>query len=124
MAKEGVETVTIRRNLPGGPVDDFYGEEDDNLADVAVLKRCIIWPRAATRDSERGIHTIAGLHIFVPSGQVEWDAAVAEADRELRPEDHVVARGKDWQMEGDVGDWRKKAGDPVGYLFEVGRWSS
>lgn len=125
MAAKGSETATVWRAMPGTPDDDFYGDEpgEDRMAGVAVLDRCIIYPRASSTDGERGLHTVEGLHIFVPHDEVVWDPAQPEADRELRPEDKVIARGEEWMLEGAVGDWRKKDGRRIGYLFEVMRWS-
>lgn len=124
MAKRGTETVVVRRAASGGSDDDFYGDTVLPPTGVAVLDACIIWPRASSASSERGITTISGLHIFVPHDALEWSPLVAEADRELRGEDLILARHREWRVDGDVGDWRKKTGNQIGYLFEVVRWAS
>lgn len=124
MAAKGSETVTVRRVMPAAPGsdDDFYGSAPEaREAGVAVLDRCIIWPRASSSDSGRGVTTIEGLHIFVPHDEVFWDPTLTE--QELLPEDKVTARGQDWELDGAVGDWRKKRGNRIGFLFEVKRWS-
>lgn len=125
MAKRGTETVEIKRYVSTGDDDDFYGDTSTQLAVVATLQECIIWPRASSADADRGVTTISGLHIFVPPDAIFWDADVPLAEQELTGEDHVVARGKDWQLDGDAGDWRKpKTGRRLGWLFEVKRWSA
>jgi len=124
MVAKGSETATIRRKGQGDADDDFYDEPREELMHgVAVLDRCVVWPRASSSDSGRGVTTIEGLHIFVPHSEVFWDPALPEAEQELRPEDQVFVRGKAWQLDGAVGDWRKKRGNRVGFLFEVVRWS-
>jgi hypothetical protein len=124
MAAKGTETAAVRRQR-ADEEDDFYGDEAaaEDMAGVAVLDRCIVWPRASSSGGERGLYTIEGLHIFVPHGEIVWDPALPLEEQELRPEDKVTIRGEDWQLESAVGDWRKKRGNRVGYLFEVGRWS-
>lgn len=125
MAKRGTEQVLIKRQVSTGSDDDFYGDTSTQLEVVATLEACIIWPRASSADSERGVTTISGLHIFVPPDEIYWEASVPLAQQELTGEDHVIARGADWQLDGDAGDWRKpKTGMRIGWLFEVRRWSA
>lgn len=123
MARRGTETVVVRRATSGGSDDDFYGDTSLPPTAVAVLEACIIWPRASSSSSERGITTIEGLHIFVPHDAVEWAPGTPPEEQELQSEDLVLARHRDWEVDGAVGDWRKKSGNQIGYLFEVRRWS-
>lgn len=126
MAKRGNESAVVRRATSASADDDFYGEPSGTgpEAAVAVLDSILVWPRAAGSESERGITTIEGLHIFVPADGVTWAPEVAEEDQELRPEDQILVRGREYRMDGAVGDWRKKSNERVGWLFEVQRWAS
>lgn len=124
MAQKGTETATVRRKAEGDDDADFYGDEvEETMTAVAVLDKCIVWPRASTSSTERGVTTIEGLHIFVPHDEVVWAPGLTFDEQELLPEDKVTIRGKDWQLDGAVGDWRKKRGNRVGFLFEVTRWA-
>ena len=122
MAKKGAETATVRREMSSDQ-GDFYGDTDVVERGIAVLDKCIVWPRASSSDSGRGVTTIEGLHIFVPHDEVFWDPTLPVDEQELLPDDKVTVRGKDWMLDGAVGDWRKKRGNRVGYLFEVRRWA-
>ena len=122
MAKKGAETAVVRRMVKSDE-DDFYGDVGSTESGVAVLDRCIVWPRASTSDDSRGVTTVEGLHIFVPPDELEWDPSLPVEERELRPQDKVTVRGEDWMLDGAVGDWRRPRGKRVGYLFEVVRWS-
>lgn len=123
MPKKGSETIAIRRAADrSGTADDYYSDNEAPTEGVGAATRCILWPRASSSESERGTHTIAGLHVFVPPDEIAWDPNLPEDERELRPEDRVTARGEDWRLDGDVGDWRKRTGNRVGFLFELRRW--
>lgn len=124
MAQRGSESAVIRRSATEDNEDDaFYGDRTVEAA-VAHLDSIMVWPRASQVSSERGVTTIEGLHIFVPPDGVTWAPDVPEADRELRPDDMILVRDKEWRMDGAVGDWRKKSGSRTGWLFEVERWSA
>ncbi|MDQ3275339.1 MAG: hypothetical protein M3Q39_10015 [Actinomycetota bacterium] len=116
MAARGTETVLFIR--PGQA--NRLGEPGAEVI-VATLEECIIYPRSSSEQGDRGIHTIRGLHIAAPQDAVVFASGLAGADQELRGSDEIEARGQRWVVDGAVGDWRKKDGEPVVYLFETMR---
>lgn len=121
MAKSGTETLTVTR-ATASEDDDFYGDAPSgDPVTVASTETAVVWPRAAEINTGRGIVTIEGLSIFVADGELEWH--VPDGERDIREKDRIHVRGKDWMLEGVVGDWRKKNGDRVGDLFNLTRWS-
>lgn len=115
MPAKGVEELVIRREQR-----DRYGDVIGEVA-VAYQAQAILWPRASIETSDRGVVTIEGLHVFVPDGQTTWAPGVAPEDQEIRPTDVITARYESWEIDGAVGDWRKKRGNKVGLLYEVKR---
>lgn len=119
MPAEGTETVEVYR--AGGP-PDRYGQTPPGTL-VATLRDCIVWPRASSDRSDRGITTTEGHNIWVPDGRVTWSESVPVPDREIKPSDEVWVRGSKEAIDGQVGDWRKKNGMRKGYLFETKTWA-
>lgn len=115
MPAKGSETLLIKR-----AEKDRYGDEGPAVL-VATSRQAILWPRASSETSDRGIVTIEGFHVFVPTGQTTWEAGVPEEAQHLRSTDIIEARGKRWNLEGAVGDWRKKTGKKIGFMFEIER---
>lgn len=123
MAKQGTEEIEIRRTTT-----DRYGDVTDDII-VARATKVLLWPRAGGgRDTGRGIVTIEGYHVWVPTGKTVWEDTVAEADRKLREADDVILTSRNdprrYHLEGAVGDWRNKRGNRLGFLFEVKRRAS
>lgn len=115
MPAKGTEELVVRRG-----VKDRYGDITDEVA-VAYQAQAILWPRASTESGDRGIVTVEGFHVFVPAGQTTWAPFVPESERAILPTDNVTARDGSWEIDGAVGDWRKKTGNRVGLLYEVKR---
>lgn len=108
MAAKGTEEVVVRR----APTKDRLGDVVPGEV-VGTLTRCIVWPRSSSEDSNRGIVTIEGLTVFVPAPVATMPLG----------SDVVEVRGQTHQIEGAVGDWRKKNGRKVGIMFETTRYS-
>ena len=119
MPAEGTETVEVHR--ASGPPDRYGQPQPGTL--VATLRNCIVWPRASTDRGDRGITTTEGHNIWVPEGQVIWADSVPANLRQIKPSDEVWVRGSKEQIDGQVGDWRKKNGIRKGYLFETKTWA-
>lgn len=119
MTVRGSETVEVHRPTPKDRFGDPVGPEA--MLVVAELRDCIIYPRMAGEFGERGAHTVAGLHVAVPQDAVFFTAGLLAAEAELRSTDTVLARGEMWKIDGSVGDWRKKDGTPVIFMFETMR---
>jgi len=115
VAAKGTEELVVRR-----PVRDRYGDVTAEEA-VAYQGQAILWPRASSETSDRGIVTIEGFHVFVPNGQTTWAPEIPVAERKILPTDVITARDGRWEIDGAVGDWRKKTGRKVGLLYEVKR---
>lgn len=115
MPAKGTEELVVRRG-----VKDRYGDITDEMA-VAYQAQAILWPRAASETSDRGVVTIEGYHVFVPAGQTTWAPSIPESEQAILPTDRITARSDSWEIDGAVGDWRKKRGNRVGLLYEIKR---
>lgn len=108
MAAKGTETVEV-----------FEKGTRDRLNNVVDgpkkgdLKRCIIFPRETSEDSNRGTITIEGYTVWAP-------APIAIP---LSSTDTVVARGRRWSVEGVPGDWRSKRGKKLGVMLTLQKFS-
>jgi uncharacterized protein YfaP (DUF2135 family) len=109
MPKRGTETVEIRR----APTKDRFGDIVPG-AKVGDLKNCIVWPRSSSENSDRGIISIDGHHVWAPD----------PVDFDFSAEDVAVVRGNEEQVEGTPGDWRKASGTKLGILFETKRYGT
>lgn len=98
----GAETVELIRL--GEP--DRWGERPEQ-APVAI-PGCVLWPRTSTEDDARGVVVIAGLNCFLPPGSPQVSAV-----------DRIRARGGDWEVEGEPGDYRNTSGRAVGVLVTL-----
>lgn len=108
MPKKGKEIVTVRRQS----TKDRYGNRVLGEV-VGQLKRCIVYPRASSEDSDRGIVAIDGQNVWAPS-PLKIDVYATD-DVEIRGELHSI--------EGKPGDWRK-SGKRLGLLFQTERYGA
>jgi hypothetical protein len=107
MAAKGSELVSVQRQ----PTTNSDGDKAPGEM-VGVLKRCIVMPRASRENAERGIVSIEGYTVWAP----------APIDIEVRASDVIVVRGKEYGVDGVVGDWRNRRGKFVGLLFQTTRY--
>lgn len=95
---QGRESITIQHY---GPPDDFGGRQPEG--DPVQVGGCHIWPRTSTENADRGVVVISGLNVFVPPGV------------DVRPTDRITARDKEYDVEGEPGDYRR-SGRAIGLL--------
>lgn len=105
MAKRGNETVVISR----APTIDRLGDKVPGSV-VGSLTSCIVWPRESTEDANRGVIILDGYTVWAP----------APIAIEVRATDTVALRGKDWNIEGVPGDFRKN-GRKLGLMLMLKR---
>ena len=72
-----------------------------------TIKGCKIWPRVSKEIEEGGAIT-DGLNIYVPPRADP--AATREAPVAIKATDRIVARGKEWEVDGVPGDFRPSSG--------------
>ena len=107
MAAKGSETVLVRAK----PIVNGDGDKTPGAV-RGELKRCIILPRASSETAERGIVAIEGFTVWAPAPVLFTVLA----------SDVMVIRGKEYGVEGAVGDWRNKRGKFLGLLFQTTRY--
>lgn len=108
MAAKGVEDVLVRR----APTQDRLGDPVPGEV-VGILENCIVWPRSTSENADRGRVTIEGQNVWVP----------APVSIVPKASDVVEIRGEMHNIDGAVGDWRKKTGKRKGLLFATTRYT-
>lgn len=78
-----------------------------------TIKGCKIWPRTSD-DIEAGGAIIDGLNIYVPPRADP--AATTENPVAIKAEDRVIARGKEWEVDGVPGEYRPSSGIKVIFM--------
>jgi len=106
MARIGAEEIqVIQMSEP-----DHW--EQRTVLGERTITGCAIWPRSSTEDGHRGMVLIEGLNVFIPPGET-----VAASDR-------IVARGEEFEVDGEPGLYRDKRGRDKGMwvaLTKAGR---
>lgn len=120
MAIKGTEEVFVMR--PGKP--DRYGDASGEPALLALLKRCVVWPRGSTEVAVEGNVITEGYNVWVPHGPNRAQLALIEAMAEpdaITGDDRIMVRGKEWQIVGNPADHRSMRGRELGLQMIVGR---
>ena len=99
--KEGTETVVVQRPAPR----DRFGDPEGEPIPLGTLTQCHVIPRMLDEDSDRGQVIIEGYQVITPPPGFEIPADA-----------QVVVRGETQQVDGQVGDFRKK-GRSVATIF-------
>lgn len=99
--KAGSETVVIQHPAPR----DRFGDPEGEPIVLGTLTQCHVIPRMLDEDSDRGQVIIEGYQIITPPPSF---AVPADAE--------VIVRGESQQVDGQVGDFRKK-GRSVAFIF-------
>lgn len=85
------------------PVQIFTPAKTDQNGDpigadgAPRTEQAVVWPRTSTEDSDRGVVIIQGLNLKLPAGDP------------ITAIDVVTARGKNWEVEGQPGEYLGKA---------------
>lgn len=72
-----------------------------------TIKGCKIWPRTSD-EIEAGGTVIDGLNIYIPPRADP--AATTETPVAIKANDRIVARGKEWDVDGVPGEYRPNSG--------------
>lgn len=72
-----------------------------------TIKGCKIWPRTSD-EIEKGGAIIDGLNIYVPPKADP--AATAEKPVAITANDLIIARGREWDVDGQPGEYRPNSG--------------
>lgn len=87
------ETITVVRPAT---TTDRYGNaiSDWTSATRTDIDGCAVAPRSSSEDNIGRQAVIVGLTVYAPAGA------------DIRPTDRLEVRGDDYEVDGDVGDWR------------------
>ena len=102
-----IETIQVKpfiRQLPTGQKE--YGPPRD-------IKGCKIWPRT-NAEVDAGGAIIDGLNIYIPP--LADSAATTENPVAIKATDRVIARGKEWEVDGVPGEYRPNSGVKVIFM--------
>lgn len=91
---KGKETVELRRATRNRLGDKVV------TGTLATFTRCAAIPRTLGEDNDRGSVAIKGHTVYIPPQVGQWEAAVAEADREIKDTDQLKVRGEWTEIEG------------------------
>src|SRR5687768_1822843 len=99
-----LETTQVKPFVKQGPSGQKeYGE-------LREIKGSKIWPRTR-KELEAGGATSDGLNIDAPARA--GPAATAEVPVAIKATDRILARGKEWEVDGVPGDFRPSSGVKV-----------
>lgn len=102
-----IETIQVKPFIKKGPTGQAeYGSPRS-------IKGCKIWPRTSA-EMDAGGAIIEGLNIYVPP-QAD-SAATTENPVAIRATDRVIARGKEWEIDGVPGEFRPNSGVKVIFM--------
>lgn len=116
MAVRGSEEVILVR--PGG--EDPFGDPNGEATTLGIFEQCVVWPRVSTEVVAEGTRITEGYNIWIPWRPKVNQATIDEAV-ELKGDDRVVVRGKEWQVEGTPADQRNMRGRRLGVQMVVRR---
>jgi hypothetical protein len=99
-----IETIQVRPYIKKGPT----GEKE--FGEPREIKGCKIWPRTGD-EIDAGGAIIDGLNIYVPPRSDP--AATPQVPVAIKATDRILARGKEWDVDGVPGEFRPNSGVKV-----------
>lgn len=98
----GAETILV---IPPAPVDTWGDPIEGPTAEPFEIKGCKIWPRTLPEDDTT---VIEGLNVSTPP------------TRQVIPVNaRIEARGKEWDIDGAIGDYRNGRGVRKTLIFQT-----
>lgn len=105
----GTQLVARKLRMQGGGIDDPTPIPGDS---GALFPGCVVYPwGASTEDNDRAATTMRGMTFLIP-----------DADADIRAEDILIWRGREYLVDGEPGEWYYLSGDDACLQVNAKRW--